>query len=108
MMGAHPDIGMDSPVQAIRGNILVVEEIKRFVVGDTNRRMVALIPQISSLLRKAHSINDQIIPALITWAQRAFDQELDEDLQYKAQWIFCVIVSEYFGNSNLTVLEPIH
>ena len=83
MMGAHPWIGADSPVLSIRGNLLVVEKIKGYLVSEANTRIDRLIPHITALLARAQSLNSLIMPALITWAQRAFDQQLDEDLQYR-------------------------
>ena len=82
-MGAHPETGINSPVLAIRGNILVIEEIKSYLVGNINRKISRLILQVSLLLDKARATNELIFPALITWSQRAFDQELDEGLQYR-------------------------
>ena len=82
-MGAHPERGINSPVLAIRGNILVIEEIKSYLVGNINRKISRLILQVSLLLDKARATNELIFPALITWSQRAFDQELDEGLQYR-------------------------
>ena len=82
-MGTHPEMGIDSPVLAIRGNILVIEEIKSYLVGNINRKISRLILQVSLLLDKARATNKLIFPALITWSQRAFDQELDNDLRYR-------------------------
>ena len=82
-MGTHPEMGIDSPVLAIRGNILVIDEIKSYLVGNINRKISRLISQVSCLLDKARATNKLIFPALITWSQRAFDQELDNDLRYR-------------------------
>ena len=82
-MGTHPEMGIDSPVLAIRGNILVIDEIKSYLVGNINRKISRLITQVSCLLDKARATNKLIFPALITWSQRAFDQELDNDLRYR-------------------------
>ena len=49
-MGTHPEVGRDSPVQAIRANYVVLDNIAKALTKDINSRIEALIRDIAKIL----------------------------------------------------------
>ena len=50
LMGTHPEVGRDSPVQAIRANYVVLANIAKALTKDINSRIEALIRDIAKIL----------------------------------------------------------
>jgi len=113
LMGTHPEVGRDSPVQAIRANYVVLDNIAKALTKDINSRIEALIRDIAKILS---NVGIDTIGALKTRAeyfgdytkairsneQPPPDEQEREDLQWYHDW---VVDSWKMSESYLNILD---
>ena len=64
-MGTHPSAGQNSVLLKIRGNSAVIEQIQKFVYGNTNKRIAVLEQEVEELLCDVNAHNKYTIPGIV-------------------------------------------